>query len=122
MSAPEFFEVAESHAVFKPFGHVSLQQAVQMVISALAYAREQNVRKLLANLTGLTGFPSPSAVARYQLAKDGAQAAAGAVRLAMVVSPEIFDPQKFGVLVGRHHGLISDVFLAEQEALAWLLG
>lgn len=122
MDAPENFETTETHAIFRPAGQVTLNQAVQRVVAALIYAREQRIRNLLADLTGLTGFPSPSLVARYELMKNGALAAGGAVRIAMVVRPEIFDPEKFGVLVGKHLGLVSDVFLTEPEALAWLQG
>jgi len=120
MGVLDSFELTESHAVFRPVGCVSLQQAVQMVIAAIVHAREQNIRNLLADLTGLTGFPSPSLVTRCQLVKDGAQASAGVVRVAMVVRPEIMDPQKIGVLVGRHVGLVCNVFLTEPEAVAWI--
>jgi len=120
MSAPEFFEIADGHMAFRPVGHVWLNQAVQMVVSAIAFAREQKTRNLMTNLIGLTGFASPSVTARYQLIKEGAQASGGAVRLAMVIRPEIMDPGKIGVLVSKHLGLVCDVFLTEPEALAWL--
>ena len=41
MNKPDHFEILEDHAVFRPTGEVSLEQAVQMVTSALVYTREQ---------------------------------------------------------------------------------
>jgi hypothetical protein len=122
MSVLDSFAVTESHAVFRPVGCVSLQQAVQMVLSAILHAREQNIRNLVTDLLGLTGFESPSVPVRFQFIKEWAQAAGGFVRLAMVVRPEMIDPQKIGVLVGRHHGLVCDVFPTEPDALAWIRG
>jgi hypothetical protein len=120
MSAPEYFKIMEGRAVFRPTGHVSLNQAVQMVVSAIANAREQNIRNLMTDLTALTGFASPSVPARYQLIKEGAQASGGFVRVAMVIRPEMMDPQKIGVLVGKHFGLVCNSFTTELEAVAWL--
>lgn len=44
------------------------------------------------------------------------------LRIAMVIRPEMIDPEEFGVIAGRNAGLDTDVFSAEPEALAWLLG
>ncbi len=120
MSEAEHHQVIDGILVMRPVASVTLRQGVQMVLDAIAVARASGIRNLLANLTGLTGFPSPSATARYQFMKEGADAAAGAVRIAMVLRPDFIDPQKFGVLVGRHFGLVSDVFTDEDEAFAWL--
>jgi hypothetical protein len=38
----------------------------------------------------------------------------------MVARPEMIDPEKFGVTVGRNNGLVCDVFPSEPEAEAWL--
>jgi hypothetical protein len=122
MEALNDLEITDGIAIHRPVGEVTLPQAVQSVVSAIASAREQNIHKLLTVLTGLTGFASPSVAARYQLVKDGAAASGGMVRVAMVIRPEMFDPQKIGVLVGRHIGLVCDVFTSEPEAMAWLRG
>ena len=60
MNKPEHFEIMEDHAVFRPSGQVSLEQAVQLITSALVYAREQHIKKLLVVTTGLTGFEPPN--------------------------------------------------------------
>jgi len=122
MNTPEHFEMAEEHAVFRPTGQVSLDQARQMMISAVAFAREQNIRKLLVVVSGLTGFAPPSIVWRYYFMQEVARASGGSVRVAMVARPEMIDPEKFGVTVAANAGLIADIFTSEEEALAWLQG
>lgn len=120
MSASEHFETLESHTVFRSTGHVSLQEAVQRVTSAIAFAHEQSVRKLLVVTSALTGFESPGLGTRYFFIQDWARASRGVVRVALVARPEMIDPKKFGVTVARNRGFISDVFASEEEAAAWL--
>lgn len=120
MSELEHFEMVGDHAVFRPTGEVSLLQAIQMVTAAIAFAREQHVRKLMVVTSGLTGFEPPSLAARYFFIHEWARAAGGSVRVAVVAKPEMIDPQKFGVTVAATSGLIGDVFASEDEAIAWL--
>ena len=120
MSKPEHFEIADDHAVFRPTGQVSLQQAVQLVTSAITFAREQRVRKLMAVTTGLSGFKPPDLATRYIFIRAWARAAGGDVCIAVVARPEMIDPQRFGVTVAANSGLVGDVFESEEEALVWL--
>ncbi len=120
MSAPEHFEIMENHAVFRPIGQVSLQQAVEMVTAAIGFARARDIRKLLVITSDLTGFEPPTITTRYYFVKEWAEASRGAVRVALVAQPEMIDPRKFGVTVAANSGLIGDVFASEEEALAWL--
>jgi hypothetical protein len=120
MSNPEQYKLVEDRAEFRPVGSMTLGQAVEMVTKAITFTREQNLRKLLVDTTGLTGFESPSVAARYFFMKEWAYAAGGMVCIAMVARPEMIDPQKFGVTVGANLGLQSNVFASEEEALAWL--
>src|SRR2546430_1930610 len=99
MSEPERFEMVEDLAVFRPTGHVSLDQAVQLVTSAITFAREQHVRKLLVVTSGLTGFEPPTVSMRYFFVQEWARAADGVVRVAFVARPEMIDPEKFGITV-----------------------
>ena len=39
-----------------------------------------------------------------------------AVKVAMVVRPELIDPERFGVTVARNRGLFSNAFSSESEA------
>jgi len=76
---------------------------------------------LLIDTTNWTGHDSPTTLERYEVAKTFSQAAGGAVRLAMVVRPELMDPEKFEVLVATNRGMVGNVFDSEKAALAWLL-
>lgn len=122
MSTLEHFEVGKECAFFRPVGKGSLEEAVRLVTVAITFARQHKVQKLLVNLTGVTGFPSLTLADRYFAAREWAAAGKSSVRMAMVVRPEMIDPEKFGVIAGRNAGLHGDVFSAEPEALAWLLG
>jgi hypothetical protein len=79
------------------------------------------MRKLLVDTTGWTGHASPDTFERFSVAQAFAQAARSAVKLAMVVRPEMMDPDKFEVMVAKNRWLVGDVFDSEKDALAWLL-
>jgi hypothetical protein len=120
MSEPDPFELIEDRAVFRPSGQVSLDEAIQLVTSAITFARERHIRKLLVVTSGLKGFEPPSITDRYFFVQEWALAAKGAVRVAVVARPEMIDSRKFGVTVAVNRGLVGDVFASEEEALAWL--
>ena len=122
MNQPEHFEIMEDYAAFRPSGEVSLEQAVQLVTSAFVYARENQIKRLLVDATGLTGFDSPSLASRYFFVQEWARAAQGQVCVAFVTRPEMIDPQKFGIIVAENVGLRGNVFESEKEAVAWLQG
>jgi len=122
MDNPPNFEVVGAHAEFRPSGRASLQQAVEMVTSAIIRTREQGVPKLLVVTTGLTGFQSPGVIDRFSFIQEWAKAADGTVRMALVASPQLIDREKFGVTVARNIGFLADVFTSEAEALHWLNG
>jgi hypothetical protein len=120
MDLPEHFEMAENFARFVPLGHVSLQEAVAKISRAIAYTRNQKVRRLLVNITELTGFAPPSLGERYWFVMEWAREAGGIVTVAMVARAEFIDAEKFGVIVASVAGLRGDVFVSEPEALSWL--
>jgi hypothetical protein len=122
MKVPEHFEVMPDYCCFRLSGHGPLEQAATKVIEVITYAREQGIRKLLVDTTKWTGHESPGTLERYQVASAFTEAARSEVKLAMVVRPEMMDPEKFEVTVARNRGLIGNVFDSEKEALAWLLG
>jgi len=121
MDTIEHFEADKDCGFFRPVGKVSFEEAARLVTRAITFARQQQVPKLLVNVTGLTGFPSPTLAQRYFAVREWAAASKGFLRIAMVIRTEMIDPEKFGVIAGRNAGLRGDVFLAEPEALAWLL-
>src|SRR5687767_14634636 len=85
---PDDFVLEEGRALYHPVGPVSFDQAVALVRDAIAAARRHQVRSLLVNTTGLTGFPSPDTLERFLAAVEWAQEARSGVRLAMVARAE----------------------------------
>ena len=120
MNKPEHLEMVEDRAEFRPTGQVSLQQMIQMVTSAIAFARERRVRNLLVVAIGLTGFEPPQIIDRFNFIHVWARAADGKVCVALVARPEMIDPQRFGVTVAANAGLTANIFASEAEALRWL--
>ncbi len=120
MKIPEHFEIMEDHAVFRPSCQVSLEQATKLVSSAIAFACEHQIRKLLVVTTNLAGFEPPDIATRYFFLRDWAHAAQGKVCVALVARAEIFDFEKLGVLIAKTAGFQCDGFTSENEALAWL--
>ncbi|MBC7794341.1 MAG: hypothetical protein H7Z43_11595 [Clostridia bacterium] len=118
--SPDNFEVVAGRGFFRPVGHVSLDEAIDLVNGAIAHTRASGITKLFVNGALLTGFDSPSLSERYFLVEKWARTASGAVRMALVVQPHMIDPQKFGVTVAINRRLIADVFVTEASAIAWL--
>ena len=121
MITPEHFEVKEGYCCYRLSGHGHLAEAASKVIEVIAFSREQGMRNLLIDTTRWTGHKSPDTLERYEFARAFAQAARSAVKLAMVVRPEMMDPKKFEVTVAANRGLVGNVFDSEKDALAWLL-
>lgn len=120
MNKPEHFEILEDRAVYRPTGEMSLQQAVQLVTTGIAFSREHQIRKLLLDITCLTGFEPPNLATKYFLFRDWARIAEGRVCVAFVSRPEMIDREKMGIMVGKNAGFHSDAFTSEEEATAWL--
>jgi hypothetical protein len=102
-------------------GHGPLVEAATKVIDVITFCRESGVGRLLIDTTKWTGHESPDTLERYQVAAAFTEAARSAVKIAMVVRPEMMDPEKFEVTVAKNRGMIGNVFDSEPEALAWLL-
>ena len=113
-------DVTEGRASYRPSGTVSLPKAVDMVAEAIVYARENAASGLMVNVSALRGFAPPSIDERYGLAERWAAAANGSLRLAVVAPPMMIHPQKVGITFAATRGLVSGVFVAEAEAIAWL--
>ncbi len=121
MSPPEHFEVNDDYARFRPVGAVSFESGLQLLREAIIYSRKNRLRKLLINVTNLTGFTPPTTLERLTLGKQIAEDGMSAVRIAMVAQEEMLDPRRFGVTVARNRGLITNAFACEEEAVRWLL-
>jgi len=121
MNTPEHFEVKEGYCCYRLSGHGPLAEAAGKVVEVITFTREQGMHKLLIDTTGWTGHQSPDTLQRYHYAQAFAAAARSAVKLAMVVRPEMMDPEKFEITVAANRGLLGNVFDSEKDALAWLL-
>jgi hypothetical protein len=111
----------EGYGCFRLSGHGPLADAAGKVIEAIEFSREQKISRLLIDAQNWTGHKSPDTIERFTWAGAFAAAARSTVKLALVVRPEMMDPDKFEVTVARNRGLMGDVFDSEKEALAWLL-
>ena len=118
---PEHFEIGESHAIHRPEGHVSFEEAGELLSQAVLYCRENGIRRLLIDATNLTGFGMVGIAERFSVGEWLAREAMAAVKVVMVVRPELFDPKRFGITVARNRGLFSNVFSSESDAMTWLL-
>ncbi len=114
------FEILTSHAEFRPTAETTLHEAAQLITAAIVFAREQKVRKLMLDITGLTGFAPPNLATRYFFFQEWARAAQGQVSVVFVARPEMIDPEKIGILIAENAGLRGDAFTNREEALAWL--
>jgi hypothetical protein len=121
MKAPEHFEVKEGYCCFRLVGHGSLEEAARKVVKVIDLSREQKIRNLLIDTRNWTGHKPPDTMERFTWAEAFAEAARSTVKLAMIVRPEMMDPDKFEVTVARNRGLLGNVFDSEKDAIAWLL-
>jgi len=121
MKAPEHFDIKDGYGCYRLCGHGALAEAGGKVIEAITYCREQGIRHLLIDVTNWTGHASPTAAERFDMAEAFTAAAGPTVKVAMVVRPELMDPDKFEVTVARNRGMVGNVFDSEKEALEWLL-
>ena len=120
MQAPVRLEISNGLCTYRPRGSYSLLEAVALISTAISYCRERGVTKLLIDVTELTDTPIPTLVDRFLMVEEWAQVANGTVVVAMVALPEYIHPQKFGVKVALHFGLICDVYTSVEEAAKWL--
>jgi hypothetical protein len=107
-------------ALFRPAGSMPLAAAVTLVETAIREARCRQCSGLMVLVTSLSGFGPPSIAARHEMMRRWARAADARLKLALVIPPEFFDPERFGEISAANFGLAGKGFLTEAEALAWL--
>jgi hypothetical protein len=120
METVKQFETVGERGYFRPRGAISLDHVVALIDAALGVACARGLREVVVNVTGLSGVAAPDIVTRYEFVRQWAQTVRGRVRLAVVAGPELIDREKFGVTVAANRGLQAEVFLSEDEAVAWL--
>ncbi|EEF62777.1 hypothetical protein [Pedosphaera parvula] len=119
-SKAEEFETVGDCVFFRPRGNVTIGKVTELAIVGIIYARERKISKLVFNTTSLFGYSPPSITERYEAVTRCAPVAMGAVHVALVTKPERMDAQQFHEVVGANRGLTTDVFVTEEEAVAWL--
>ncbi len=110
-----------SYACYRPAGQVMLSEAIDLISMGIAYARDNQVEKILVDSTQLTGFGPLSTSARFWMAERFVSAAKSVVKVALLARTEMIDPERFGVTVAQNLGMQANVFDSEADALEWLL-
>jgi hypothetical protein len=85
------FEMPVNHAVFRPTGQVSKERAVELMTTAIDFARKRGVQNFLVDLSNLTGFEPPSIADRYFFVHEWSRASGGRVRVAFLARSEMID-------------------------------
>ena len=88
MRVEKELSVADGVYTFCPLGKATLVEGVELVSDAITYCRVRNITKLLVDLRDLFGYPVPSLADRYWMVQDWAEAAQGALIVAVVALPE----------------------------------
>jgi len=117
----EHFKQNGKYAMFCPVGHASFAEVAELISRAVCRCRQEKIKKLLIDSTGVSGFHPPGMAERYNLAERIASDAASLVKIAHVASPEWVRSGKFAVTVAKNRGLDAKNFHSEPEALKWLL-
>jgi hypothetical protein len=120
MNTPTQLETNAGVAYLRPQGPSTLTFTVDAIAEAIGRCRYRGINQLLVNTTGLTGIAIPSLVDRFLMIEEWASVADGLVIVAMVVPAEYIHPERFGLKVAAHFGLMANVFVNEADALAWL--
>jgi hypothetical protein len=121
MDTPANLEMGEHYATFQPAGKVSFEEAVTLASVAIAFCGEKRIPRLLIDARNLTGFAVPGTFERFHMGESFAAAAKAGLKVVLVVSPEMIDPERFGLTVARNRGLNGNVFSTAEEAITWLL-
>jgi len=113
-------QVVDGIATVRIAGYCRLPYAIALVTTAIEQAFEARHPCCLIDASDLDGFGSPSVATRHQIVRTWAQAARGLVTCAMVVRPEVIDPERIGVIAARNRGMQCDVFDNVADAREWL--
>lgn len=112
-------EQTQGIALFRPAGIMSLSTAAGLIETAIRQAAGR-CDGLMVSIMAVSGFGAPSIPARHEIMRKWAQACGGRLRLALVMPPELMDPDRYGESAAANLGLIGKGFLDEAEALTWL--
>jgi hypothetical protein len=122
MRIPPHFRLTEHFAVYRPEGEASFEEGIELFGNAIAFARENRIRRLILDTTGLRGFFPRSVIDCFRMNERWAGEAGARVVVAIVTGADSADFDGFGVTVARNRGMLTSVFRSEPEAIEWLLG
>jgi hypothetical protein len=114
------FSTEGTRAFYRPRGRVSEGVLADLMTTAIRLARAQDMRDVVVNITGSTGFESPGPEYRRWVVERWANTAAGRLRVVVVARHEHICPNKTGLLVAAEQGLHAHICESEHEAVAWL--
>jgi len=118
---PEHLEITEDYARIQLESEPSLEERTAVVAQAIAFCREQKIRRLLVNGLQTAGIDIPSVVDRYWAMQEWGELSEWVVSVAVVMPQEYIDPEKVGVLFAENARCKTNAFTSEPEALEWLL-
>src|SRR5262245_44528137 len=121
-SDPRSVEILEHDGFIEAryLGPYSLDRCQNQMKISVRACKEKGATVLLLDIRALTKF-SPTTQERFELGKYAAEIGKNFARVAVLVTPEQMDPDKFATLVARNRGLQVRAFIDEQLALKWLL-
>ena len=93
MELPEFFQLADGYAIYRPVAEVLFEQVIEMAAKAIEFCRDHGIGKLVQDSTQLMGFEPPTTVQKFLQGERMAAAAESKVIGAVVTQPRMIDPQ-----------------------------
>jgi hypothetical protein len=116
-------QIADAYAGFRPSGRTRPERLMRLVAAAISAARARRHCRLLIDLSSAAQWRDISLIERYRIGERWALAAAGHVRVAVVLAPGcLAKHEDFTITVANNRGLRAAAFASEAEALPWLLG
>ena len=120
MESLEGFEANGGRGFYRPNGRMSVELVADLMTATIRFARAQNLRDVVINITATSGFESPDEDFRSRLVKRWAATAAGLMRVVVVARREHIHPHKIGLIVAAEEGLQAHICEDEAEAITWL--
>ena len=105
---------------FRVSGSQSFAKAVDDVDDCLRLAIAEGARRVLVDVSGLTGFAKPDVVARAGMIRKWAATTQGRLKVALISPAHLNDGERFDVVLAQAMGFDGDVFENEDDARHWL--
>jgi hypothetical protein len=100
-------------------GHVTQSKIEDLLRSLASLIQERKSTRVLADVLLVTG--TPSTLDLYTVGSGLARSLPPSVRLSMLATRAMTDPQKLGPVIAQNRGLAADIFNDRDEAIRWLM-